>query len=147
MKYVKKSPSTSSSSCPPSTASQVKRYVLQGPPDHLVLEVHEDSVAGGDQRGPREIRELRASWGHRGKPGNQEWQDLLGREEKRETLVPLDREACRDHLVDLENQYPPRTWHYHLLIRLEMKEEAQLFIVRLEEILHQQSNGDSREGS
>ena len=59
MKCEKKSANSFSNLCPPSTVSQVRRSVLQVPPDTLVPLEQGDHVAGEDQR---ERKVLKVPW-------------------------------------------------------------------------------------
>ena len=135
MTCVKKSPNSLHNLCPPSTVSHKRGYVLQAPPDFLVLLVHKDHVAGGDL-GERKVTQVALDHLE-----NQEWLDFQDLGEKR---VIRANQEIRDHLGGLENQYLLHKWWYHLQITLEMKEEIRWFIVRLEETLLLLSNGDSR---
>ena len=102
MKSEKKSANILNNLCPPSNVSQVRKSVLQVPPDILNSLDRADHVAGGDQT---ERKVLKVQWDLLENP---EKQDLLvpqDREEKREIGESLGQKACRDHLESLENRY------------------------------------------
>ena len=86
MTLEKKSPHRLKNWYPPSTVSQVRRYVRQVPPDILVSLVKRDHVAGGDQR---ERKVLKVAWDHWDDLENRKWRVLHDREEKRETREGL----------------------------------------------------------
>ena len=61
MTCEKKSQNSLNNLCPPGTVSQVRRYVLQVPPDILVPLERGDHVEGEDQR---ERKVLKVPWDH-----------------------------------------------------------------------------------
>ena len=96
MTCKKKSANSLHNLCPPSTVSQVRRYVQQVPPGYLVPLVHKDHVAGGDL-GEREVTQVALDHLE-----NQEWLDFQDLEEKRVTKA---NQEIQDHLGGLENRY------------------------------------------
>ena len=112
--------------------------------------------------GPRGARGPRGRRGPKGTKGNKGIQGIMGPPGKAGKSGMAGPPGPRGEKGDIGPPGPrgmpgppgrpgesisPRTWCYHQLIRLEMRQEIQLFIARLVEILHQKSNGDSREGS
>ena len=77
MTCVKKSPNTLHNLCPPSTVSHKRGYVLQAPPDFLVLLVHKERKKGNPgsfgppgKSGMAGLPGSRGEKGDKGEPGN-----------------------------------------------------------------------------